>query len=96
MLVSLQLGFFNPLLFDWRRNCHNTPQNKIDLKYLLSPHNLIAVYSCIKGTTPSFDRDADNEINEYLIDASDLKHLVYQLTFRLELSSHFVNPRLDS
>ena len=90
------LAFPYPLLFDWQRKCHHTPQNKVDLKYLLSPHNLIAVYSCIKGTTLSFHREADNEINEYLIDAGDLNHLVYQLTFRQGLSNHFVNPRLDS
>ena len=48
------LAFPYPLLFDWQRKCHHTPQNKVDLKYLLSPHNLIAVYSCIKGTTLSF------------------------------------------
>ena len=79
MLVSLQLGISIPLLFDWQRKCHHTPQNKGDLKYLLSP--LIAVYSCIKGTTLSFHREADNEINEYMIDAVDLNHLAYQLTF---------------
>ena len=46
--------------------------------------------------TVSFHRDADNEINEYLIDAGDLKHLVYQLTFGRGLSNHFASPRLDS
>ena len=75
MLVSLQLGVFIPLLFDWQRKCHHTPLNKVGLKYLLSPHNLFAVY---------------------LIDAGDLKHLVYQLNFRQGLSNHFVNPRLGS
>ena len=40
------------------------------------------------GTTLSFHRDADN--------AGVLKHLVYQLAFTQGLSTHFVNPRLDS
>ena len=53
------LAFPYPLLFDWQRKCHHTPQNKVDLKYLLSPHNLIAVYFCIKRTTLSFYREAD-------------------------------------
>ena len=66
------------------------------MKCLLSPHNLLAVYSSIKGTTVSFKRKADNEINGYLNDAGDLNHLVYQLTFRQGLLNYFVNPRLDS
>ena len=57
------------------------------MKYLVSTHNLIAIYSCIKGTTLRFHREAGNEINEYLIDAGDLNHLVYQLTFRQGLSN---------
>ena len=79
MLVSLQLGISvpNPLSFDWQRNCYQTPPNKVDLKYLASTHNLIAIYSCVKGTTLCFHREAGNEINEYLIDAGDLNHIVY-------------------
>ena len=44
----------------------------------------------------SIHKEADNEINKYLVDAGYLTHLVYQLTFRQGLSSHFINPRLDS
>ena len=66
------------------------------MKCLLSPHNLLAVYSSIKGTTVSFKRKADNEINGYLNDAGDLNHLVYQLIFRQGLLNYFDNPRLDS
>ena len=55
------LAFPYTLLFDWQRKCHQTPKNKIDLKYLPSPHNLIAVYSCIKGTTPSLHWKAGDE-----------------------------------
>ena len=88
------LAFPCPLLFDWQRKRHNTPQKKVDLKYLLSPHNLIAVYSCIKGTTLSFHREADNEIKEYLIDAGDLNHLFYQLIFRQGLTNHLSTPAL--
>ena len=78
------------------KKCSYTPQNKVDLKCLLSPHNLLAVYSGIKGTTVSFNRKADNEINGYLNDAGDLNHFVFQLTFRQGLLNYFVNPRLDS
>ena len=90
------LAFPYPMLFDWQRKCHYTTKNKFDLKYLRSYNNLITIYSCIKGATLGFHRDADKEINEHLIDAGDLKHLVYQLTFRQGLSNHFVNLRLDS
>ena len=98
MLVSLQLGISIYIVI-WLANekCHHTPQNKVDLKYLLlSSHNAIAVYSCIDRTPQGLEREADNEINEYLIDEGDLNHLVYQLTFRQGLLNHFVNPRLDS
>ena len=76
--MSLQFPY--PLLFDWQRKCHHTPWNKVNLKYLPSSDNLIAVYSCIMGTTVCFNRDADKEnTNEYLIDARGLQQPFYQL-----------------
>ena len=77
MLVTVQFGVCTPLVV-WlatTHTSHHTPQNNVDLKYLLPPHTLIALYSCIKGTALTFHRDADNEINEYLIDPGDWKTL---------------------
>ena len=85
--VSAVWGFHTPC-------CHRIPQNKVDLKYLSSSRKLTAVHSCIKGTTLCFNRDADNEINEYFIVAGDLTQLVYQLKFKQRVLNHFVNPRL--
>ena len=49
-----------------------------------------------RGKNSFFNSDADNEKNEYLIDAGDLKQFVYQLKFRQGILNHFVDPRLDS
>ena len=37
-----------------------------DLKYLPPSHNLIAVYSCMEGTSLCYNRDAHNAINKYI------------------------------
>ena len=85
MLVSLQFDVPSTLLFGCQRKCHHTPQDKV---FALS-HNSIVVYSCIEGTTLRFRRDADNEINEYLIDAGALDQLVYELKLRQGVLNHF-------
>ena len=71
-------------------------QNAVSRSHCRIPaHNLIAVFSCIQGTTVCLNQDADNEINEYLIEAGDLKQLVYQLKFNQGVLNHLFNPRLD-
>ena len=92
MLVSLQLAVSGPLVV-WladEMSPHDTEQSWLDIFAITS-----TVYFCIKGKTLSFHRGADNDINEYLIDAGDWKHMVYQPTFKQGLSNHFVNPGLD-
>ena len=93
--MSLQLGIHTPCCLIGKEDVTTLHRTKL-IQYICYHHIIQLPYIAASRDQLLASTGMQTMINEYLIGAGDLKHLVYQLTFSQGLSNHFVNPRLDS